>query len=884
MAYISPYSYVSGQLNVPLLQPDFKAAEQIIQKKQKEYEDSYRAVSALRNVGLFTTALNKNVQGKIDKYNNTTNSYFNHQGTIDYNDPKFIENISKNINAMMQDEEVINDFKTQKYLLNNDSLIEQSKKDKNYNPQSAYLHQLQKDEYINSNDPLNFKLNSYVPSFDYSKIFNDCAKNIDWDSYTGFENMSDKGETNYALYEHTKKYKSFDKFYNCAEASLPPEALASLRETARYNLKTKYVTDIDKKNIVKNYNDNINLEVKILNSKAVKLKEKIEKLKLVANNEFQKAELLEHEQNLEKINQTIPLYQNQLQNENENLTEDTYLNLLTRLEKNNRLTSFATGLAATQEMTKIIPNLVRKQQIEEEKIKFDNNFKLEQLKLKEREIANKSNNSNNSNNSDIITPDTNSLSVSEKLNIKEVEIDLTKQINSKLDGNTIVSKELLQKIKNSDHNGKLKLINESLNSSTIPEIEKQELKKIKLLIETHDNIWNLQKENENLFIEDFKKNKLSKIEKQYGSKITPEIKEKILNSKNIEELTSALKYIFTDEELLNQRLDLGISKKLSNFHKKSSTQFFSDLKQTILTVPWLTEKLVRSLYDIAQLAGGIGYVALLTAAGKSSDDIYKFMNKYENNFQEETFFGNLINEIGVKSEKELEQIISKAKEEDLKSTLYTSTLSDFANHSNLEFDYSKYNIENRKTIVNNNVESKNEIGAILSSIQRENVEQKLIVSNVSQIDITTDKETGQTKYNIILFPDQKFKDGYDPSILFKDNFIKVSNNANNFVVTTKGYENKDTDLIRKSEQIIINQRGTLGSSVNPLTYEKPIKIRKPDNTIEERNINYYIVKSGDYYTTFYKTNLETEYKEAQPVNSFFSAKEIVKNIYNQLIK
>lgn len=894
MAYISPFNYVSGLTDVSFITPNFDESKKILDKKQKEYEDNYNSISALRNVGLFAKALNKNNQQKIDNYNNELNSYFDISKTIDYSDGKILNEISNNLTSMLEDDDILYDFNIQNKKLQIEQSIAQSVKDKNYNPESAYLHQLEIEEFKNSKDPKSIKLNNYVASVDFNKLFEDCRKNIEWDSETTYSGTGGKTENDeiipdYALMENTYKFKSFDKFYNCAQAALTPEANAVINESARYKLKTKFVNDNDRKNIVTNYNNSLNSDILKYKTMLENYNTEINKLELEATTNNDKLKLETLKQRKIELEKVIPLYENQIINNNKIFTDDELLPLLSNLELKNRLSSFSSGYATEQYLTKMVPNIARQQLEKERKANFYMDLAAKRFQI-EQSLANAKINNLNSNtaknnengvndNNSTTFNNTDELNETKELNLykqyNKIDDEIVRILNSE-DFNFIIKGEVVSKNKSDVY---LERINAMLLNKDLPNIEKQQLEKVKELIETKNDLYNLMKDNDNKFLESEKQ----RIIKENDFLIKEE-KDKINSAKTIYELADITKYIYSEDEKFNQRTTIkipGVVSKINNIAK-----FIYEQGQLLNGVVLEdTVNLIDDLIDRIFLADDVikEQILKVTNSPEAAKEFYtKALEKSGVGTPAITYFNKMYNANNIEFEKRIRGKIEKSSP---KSIIYNELLANYDKEKEKVYKQTEYNIKDVVNITAGSNERNNNIDLILDNIQLKDAKFRLTSSDVNNLIIYTNKKTGAKEYRINLKDKKelKFTDNNISSLekLFKDNIVNYNSNDNSILIKSN---NKYDSSIEDSRELIMEYKGNYGTITKPILYPKSIK-RIINNVNIEIPLTYYIRKNkfqnNEYFTIFYKIGDTQDYTQLEATNNFQEAKDKVDNIYNK---
>ena len=288
MAYISPYSYVSGINNEPLLKVDFESKQKVIDKKQEDFDDAYRNIATLSTPILFSNMYNEKAQQVAESYNTEFNSYFDINNNYDYSDPKLLNNIKNKLTQFTQDPILKNDFNFQKRKEDVSKSIQESVKNKTYNPESAFIINYEDEIYKKSSDPLSTKpLSEYVPAVDITGQLKDLNCDDDWDIGIGQEQVFDRNpDGSYktdangnpivieeVLNDYTRKSRSKKKLKSCYETVIG-------NNSAYFNTKAKYNKIINQNNplyqqyIVKSYQTFNNNEIAKLNE-GIQVQEKL---------------------------------------------------------------------------------------------------------------------------------------------------------------------------------------------------------------------------------------------------------------------------------------------------------------------------------------------------------------------------------------------------------------------------------------------------------------------------------------------------------------------------------------------------------------------------------------------------------------------------------
>ena len=288
MAYISPYSYVSGINNEPLLKVDFESKQKVIDKKQEDFDDAYRNIATLSTPILFSNMYNEKAQQVAESYNTEFNSYFDINNNYDYSDPKLLNNIKNKLTQFTQDPILKNDFNFQKRKEDVSKSIQESVKNKTYNPESAFIINYEGEIYKKSSDPLSTKpLSEYVPAVDITGQLKDLNCDVDWDIGIGQEQIFDRNpDGSYktdangnpivieeVLNDYTRKSRSKEKLKSCYETVIG-------NNSAYFNTKAKYNKIINQNNplyqqdIVKSYQTFNNNEIARLNE-GIQVQEKL---------------------------------------------------------------------------------------------------------------------------------------------------------------------------------------------------------------------------------------------------------------------------------------------------------------------------------------------------------------------------------------------------------------------------------------------------------------------------------------------------------------------------------------------------------------------------------------------------------------------------------
>lgn len=288
MAYISPYSYVSGINNEPLLKVDFESKQKVIDKKQEDFDDAYRNIAKLSTPILFSNMYNEKAQQVAESYNTEFNSYFDINNNYDYSDPKLLNNIKNKLTQFTQDPILKNDFNFQKRKEDVSKSIQESVKNKTYNPESAFIINYEDEIYKKSSNPLSTKpLSEYVPAVDITGQLKDLNCDDDWDISIGQEQVFDRNpDGSYktdangnpivieeVLNDYTRKSRSKEKLKSCYETVIG-------NNSAYFNTKAKYNKIINQNNplyqqdIVKSYQTFNNNEIAKLNE-GIQVQEKL---------------------------------------------------------------------------------------------------------------------------------------------------------------------------------------------------------------------------------------------------------------------------------------------------------------------------------------------------------------------------------------------------------------------------------------------------------------------------------------------------------------------------------------------------------------------------------------------------------------------------------
>jgi hypothetical protein len=279
MAYISPYSYVSGINNEPLLKVDFESKQKVIDKKQEDFDDAYRNIAKLSTPILFANMYNEKAQQVAESYNTEFNSYFDINNNYDYSDPKLLNNIKNKLTQFTQDPILKNDFNFQKKKEDISKSIQESVKNKTYNPESAFIINYEDEIYKKSSDPLSTKsLSEYVPTVDVTGQLKDLNCDDDWDIRMGQERLFDKNpDGSYktdvngnliiieeVLNDYTRKSRSKEKLKSCYETVIGNNS-AYFNTKAKYNKIINQNNPLYQQNIVKAYQTFNNNEIERLN-------------------------------------------------------------------------------------------------------------------------------------------------------------------------------------------------------------------------------------------------------------------------------------------------------------------------------------------------------------------------------------------------------------------------------------------------------------------------------------------------------------------------------------------------------------------------------------------------------------------------------------------